>query len=161
MDVSLGGSSGASTGQDTIQGVLFRRWSAPLPADAPLQVALGGLIAAGGRDPRPGGETQLNRALPVAQPPLDPRIPIGFGSVAATVLLAASILLFRRARTGSAPTAEQLAARRLALIEEIAKLDDLRSLNELDERAWQRRRAHLKQELLDVAQAAQEMEPPR
>ena len=161
VDVSLGGSSGASTGQDTIQGVLFRRWSAPLPADGPVEVALGGLIAAGGRDPRPGGETQLNRALPVAQPPLDPRIPIGFGGVAATVLLAASILLFRRARTRSAPTAEQLAARRLALIEEIAKLDDLRSLNELDERAWQRRRAHLKQELLDVAQAAQEMEPPR
>ncbi len=160
-DVSLGGSSGSSTGQDTIQGVLFRRWSAPLPADAPVQVALGGLIAPGGRDPRPGGETQLNRELPVAQPPLDPRIPIGFGSVAAVVLLAATVLLIRRERNGSAPTGKELAARREELVVEIARLDDLRSLNELDERAWERRRAQLKRELLDVAQAAQEMELPR
>ncbi len=161
VDTSLGSSSGASTGQDTVQGILFRRWSAPLPADAPVQVALGGLIAAGGRDPRPGGETELNRTLPVAQPPLDPRIPTGFGSVCAAVLLAASILLLRRQRSRREPTAEQLAARRLALVEEIARLDDLRSLNELDERVWQRRRAQLKRELLDVAQAAQEMDPPR
>lgn len=161
VEVSIGGSSGASTGQDTIQGVLFRRWSAPLPAGAPVRVELEGLIAAGGRDPRPGGETQLNRTLPVAQPPLDPRIPIGFGSVAALLLLAATVLLTRRARPRDALSGEELSARRQALIEEIARLDDLRSLNELDERAWQRRRAELKLELLDVAQAAQEMEPPQ
>ena len=160
VEVSFAGNSAASSGQDTIQGVLFRRWSAPLPAGAPVQVELAGLIASGGRDPRPGGETQLDRALPVAQPPLDPLIPIGFGSIAAIVLLAASVLLIRRARLEGAPTVDLLAARRLALIEEIARLDDLRSLNELDERAWQRRRAELKRELLDVAQAAQDMEPP-
>ena len=159
--VSLGGDSGASTGQDTIQGVLFRRWSAPLPAGAPVQVELGGLIAAGGRDPRPAGETQLNRSLPVARPPLDPRIPIGFGSVVGLILLAASLLLIRRARAGRAPTGEELAAQRMALIEKIARMDDLRSLDELDERAWQQRRAELKRELLAVAQAAQDMEPPQ
>ena len=49
----------------------------------------------------------------------------------------------------------------MALIEKIARLDDLRSLDELDERAWHQRRAELKRELLAVAQAAQDMEPPQ
>ena len=144
------------TAQDTIQGVLFHRWSAPVSVDAPLRVGLRGLIAAGRRDPRPGGETRLDREMPVAAPALDARIPLAFGSVVGLTLLAALVATVQRERSRRAPTAEQLAARREALIAQVARLDDLHALGELDERAWQRKRARLKEEALDIAQAGQE-----
>ena len=161
VEVSLADDARVATGQDTIQGVLFRRWSAPLSADAPVRIALRGLIAASGRDPRPGGETQLNRSLPVATPPLDVRIPLAFGSVVGLVLLAAVILFLRRERAKGAATVEDLTARRQELIAQIARLDDLHALGELDERAWQQQRASRKDELLAIAQAEHRTELSR
>ena len=159
VDVSLAAEDGAATGQDTIQGVLFRHWSAPVSADAPLMIALRGLIAPGGSDPRPGNETRLNRELPVASPPLDARIPLAFGSVVGLIILTAVIVSFRRERARATPTAQQWAARRQELVAQIARLDDLHALGELDERAWQQKRAQRKLELLAIAQAAQPTEP--
>ncbi len=159
VDVSLAAESQTATGQDTIGGVLFRTWSAPVSADAPLRIALRGLIAAGGRDPRPGNETQLSRELPVATPPLAVRIPLAFGGVVGLLLLTAVIVLIQRERARSAPNAQQLTARRQELVAQIARLDDLHALAELDERSWQQQRAQRKQELLAIAQAEQRTEP--
>ena len=161
VDISLADDAGAATGRDTIQGVLFRRWSAPVSADTPVRIALRGLIAAGGRDPRPGGETQLNRELPVATSPLDARIPLAFGGVVGLVLLAAVTLFVRREGSRSAPTLEDWTTRRQDLIAQIARLDDLHALGELDERAWRQQRAQRKAELLAIARTEQETESNR
>lgn len=98
----------------------------------------------------------MDREMPVAAPALDARIPLAFGSVVGLTLLAALVATVQRERSRRAPTAEQLAARREELIAQVARLDDLHALGELDERAWQRKRARLKEEALDIAQAGQE-----
>lgn len=142
-------------GQETIQGVLFRRWSAPVSGGSTVQLSLRGLIGAGGRDPRQDREPQLNRELQVAAPPLDVRIPLVFGSVVALVLLVSVVFFLRRERAKSPLTPGQAAARREELIDRIARLDDLHALGELDERSWQRKRASLKSELIEIALAEQ------
>ncbi len=155
VDLSLEGELREPAGQETIQGVLFRRWSAPVSSSSPVQLSLRGLIGAGGRDPRQDREPQLNRELQVAAPPLDVRVPLVFGSVVALVLLASLALFFQRERAKSPKTPERMAARRGELIDKIARLDDLHALGELDERAWQKKRASLKRELIDIALAEQ------
>ena len=157
VDLSLEGELREPAGQETIQGVLFRRWSAPVSGHSPVQLSLRGLIGAGGRDPRQDREPQLNRELQVAAPPLDVRIPLVFGSVVALVLLVSVVFFFQRERAKSPPTAEQMAARRGELIDRIARLDDLHALGELEKRAWQKERASLKSELIDIALAEQRM----
>jgi len=142
-------------GQETIQGVLFQRWSAPVSGGSTVQLSLRGLIGAGGRDPRQNREPQLNRELQVAAPPLDVRIPLVFGSVVAFVLLVSVVFFLRRERAKSPPTPERTAARLGELIDRIARLDDLHALGELDERSWQRKRASLKSELIEIALAEQ------
>ena len=155
VDLMIEGESSEPAGRETVQGVLFRRWSAPVSSSYPVNLSLRGLIAAGGSDPRPERDTQPNRELPVAAPPLDVRIPVTFGSIVALVLLVSLLLFVQRERTKSPPSAEQLAARREELIDQIARLDDLHALGELEKRAWQKKRASLKRALMDIALAEQ------
>lgn len=155
VDLSLEGELLDPAGRETVQGVLFRLWSAPVSGGSSVQLSLRGLIGAGGRDPRQDREPQLNRELQVSAPPLDVRVPLVFGSVVALVLLASLGFFLQRERARGQPTAEQLAARRGELIDRIARLDDLHALGEVEEGAWQRKRASLKSELVDVALAEQ------
>ncbi len=147
-------------GQETIQGVLFRSWSAPVASSSSVNLSLRGLIAAGGSDPRPDRDRQPNRELPVSTPPLDVRVPLAFGGVVTLVLLASLLLFVRREKTRRPPSAEQLAARREELIDSIARLDDLRALGELEERSWIRKRTSLKRELIDIALAESKSRAP-
>ena len=156
VELSIADEVQVSEGEETIQGVFFRRWSAPVSSSYPVLVTLRGLIAEGGRDPRPERGTQLNREMPVAAPPLDARIPLAFGSIVILVLAAALALFVHRQRTKSPPTAEQMAARREELIDRIARLDDLHALGELEESAWQSERASLKRELIGITLAEQQ-----
>lgn len=157
VDLAVEGEALEPSGEETIQGILFRRWSVPGPSDHPVVLSLRGLIAAGGSDPRPDRVTQPNRALPVSAPPLDFRIPLTFGGIVTVVLLASIILFIHRERSRSPLTNEQLAARREELIDSIARLDDLHALGELDEGAWRKKRAELKRELLDMDVAESKM----
>ncbi|MYH62092.1 MAG: c-type cytochrome [Caldilineaceae bacterium SB0675_bin_29] len=153
VDIAVGGESLEATGEETVQSVLFRLWSAPVSGDHPVVISLRGLIAAGGSDPRPARNTQPNRELPISAPPLDYRIPLAFGGVVTFALLASLLLFVYRERTRSPLTGEQLAARREELIDRIARLDDLHALGELEEGAWRKKRAELKRELIDIALA--------
>lgn len=141
------------TGQETIQGVLFRSWSAPLSSSNPVNLSLRGLIAAGESDPRPDRDTQPNREMPVSAPPLDVRIPLTFGGIVSLVLLVSLFLFVLRERTRSPQSTEQLAVRREELLDSIARLDDLHALGELEKRSWRRKRAALKHELIEIALA--------
>ena len=153
VNFEVGDESYGPAGQETIQGVDFRSWSAPVSSGSPVSLTLRGLIAAGESDPRPDRETQPNRALPVSTPPLDARVPLTFGAVVAFVLLTAILVLVQRERTRSPQSADQLTARREELIDSIARLDDLHSLGELEERSWKKKRDSLKRELIEVALA--------
>ncbi len=153
IDLTVEGVPREPAGQETIQGILFRSWSGPVSSGRPVNLALRGLIAAGGTDPRPDRDPQPSRALPVSTPPLDVRIPLAFGGVVTAVLLASLLLFVLRERTRRPRSAEQLAVRREELLDSIARLDDLHALGELDERAWREKRASQKRELIDIALA--------
>ena len=153
VDFTVEGESLEFAGEETVQGVLFHLWSAPVSGDQPVVLSLRGLIAAGGSDPRPARNTQPGRELPVSAPPLDFRIPLAFGGAVTVVLLASLLLFVHRERTRSPLTAEQLAARGEELIDSIARLDDLYALGELEEGDWRKKRAELKRELIDIALA--------
>ena len=155
VELTIGDEVQEPAGQETIQGVLFRRWSAPVSSSTPVHVSLSGLISAGGRDPRPDRGTQMNQEMPVSTPPLDARIPIAFGSIVGFVLVAALLLFIHRERTKSPLTAEQMAGRREELIDRIARLDDLHALGELEEKAWLGERTSLKKELIGITLAEQ------
>lgn len=159
VEVSAAGQALEFVGEETIQGNLFRRWSGAVSRGEAVQVRLRGLIAPGAQDPRQGNETQLDRTLPEAAPPLNPRIPLALGAIV-TALLAGALLAFlwREKPTGG-PTSAQLAEREQALIGQIARLDDLHALGELPPDEWQRQRAGLKSELLTIAQRRQENQP--
>ena len=157
VDIAVGGESLEATGEETVQGVLFRLWSAQVSGDHPVVISLRGLIAAGGSDPRPARNIEPNRELPVSAPPLDYRIPLAFGGFVTFVLLASLLLFVHREKSRSPLTAEQLAARREKLIESVARLDDLHALGELEEDAWRKKRAELKRELIDIALAEDEL----
>ena len=150
-DLALAGEPLEPGGQETIQGVSFRRWSAPVSSGLPLQVRLRRLIPAGGLDPRAEREPQTNRQMPIAAPPLDTRVPLAVGGIVTLILLAAILLFVQRERNRRPPTAAQITARRAELIDQIARLDDLHALGELEENAWKRERENLKQELIAIA----------
>ena len=153
LDFRVEGELLEPTGQETIQGVLFRSWSAPLSSSIPVNLSLRGLIAADESDPRPDRDTQPNREMPVSAPPLDVRIPLTFGGVVTLVLLVSLILFVLHERTRSPQSTEQLAVRREELLDSIARLDDLHALGELEERSWRRKRAAMKHELIEIALA--------
>ena len=153
VELTVDGEALEPVGEEMVQGVLFRLWSAPVSGDHRVVLSLRGLIAAGESDPRPARITQPNRDLPVSAPPLDFRIPLAFGGIVAVVLLASVLIFIHRERTRSPLTSEQLTARREELIDSIARLDDLHALGELEEGAWMNERASLKRELLDIALA--------
>ena len=153
VDFTVEGESLDPAGEETIQGILFRRWSTPVSGRDRVDLSLRGLIAAGASDPRPDRGIQPNRELPISTPPLDVRVPLTFGGVVTFVLLASLLLFVLRERKRGPRTAGQLAARREELIDSIARLDDLHALGELEERAWKKRRASLKGELIDIALA--------
>ncbi len=159
--LTIGSETQESAGQETIQGVFFHLWSAPVASSTPVHVSLRGLIAAGGLDPRPDRGTTPSREMPVSAPPLDARVPLAFGSIVGLLLVAALLLFVYRERTKSPPTKEQLAARREELIDRIARLDDLHALGELEEKSWKSERASLKSELIGISLAElQEQETP-
>ena len=151
VDLAIAGEILEQGGQETIQGVSFRRWSAPVSTGLRLEVGLRRLIPAGGLDPRAEREPQTNRQMPVAAPPLDTRIPLVVGGIVALALLTSTLLFVQRERNRRPPTAAQTTARRAELIDQIARLDDLHALGELEEKVWRRERANLKQELIAIA----------
>ena len=153
--LTIGGEAQESAGQETIQGVFFRLWSAPVAGGTPVHVSLRGLIAASGLDPRPDRGTAPSREMPVSAPPLDARVPLAFGSIVGLLLVAALLLFVYRERTKSPPTPEQLAARHEELIDRIARLDDLHALGELEEKSWRSERDSLKRELVGISLAEQ------
>ena len=151
VDLSIANEELEHGGVETIQGVTFRRWSAPVSDSLPVRIKLRRLIPAGGRDPRGAREPQSNQQMPISTPPLDSRIPLAFGGVVTLVLLSAMLIFVHRERTRKPPTTEQQAARRAALTERIARIDDLYALGELDEKGWRKERAGMKQELIGLA----------
>ncbi|MBX3000827.1 MAG: c-type cytochrome, partial [Caldilineaceae bacterium] len=136
-------------GEQQIQGMPYRQWTAnALPAQN-FTLQLSGLIAAGEQDPR-----LLNPADGIAgaqgmavTPALDPMIPLVMGGV--VLLLLAGVVVWRWRSGSTQPDDAPLAPkqRREWLIQEVAHLDDQHALGELDDDSWQVQRAALKREL--------------
>lgn len=136
-------------GEQDIQGMPYRQWTADgLPAQN-LTVDLSGLIAAGEQDPRlllnADGSVAATQGT-ATTPALDPMIPLAVGGV---ILLVLAGVVIWRWRAGSGQASAQLSPeqRRQWLIEEVARLDDQHAEGELDDDSWQEQRAALKREL--------------
>ena len=158
LEVTLADDTLPFVGQETIQGVQFQHWSGSVAAGDGVRMTFRGLIPAGSQDPRQGNEMPSNRELPIAAPPLNPRIPLALGGVVGMVLLGVLMVFWRREKVASNLTPEQLAARRQELSTQIARLDDLHALGELHENTWQGKRRRLKRELLAIAQHEKDTE---
>jgi mono/diheme cytochrome c family protein len=136
-------------GEQEIQGMPYRQWTAGALPSQNLTLELSGLIAAGEQDPRmllnPDGSVAETQEMATA-PALDPIIPLVMGGV--VLLLLAGVVIWRW-RTGAGQSDAQLSPeqRRQWLIEEVARLDDQHAQGELSEDSWQEQRAALKREL--------------
>jgi mono/diheme cytochrome c family protein len=135
-------------GEETVQGINFRRWVGEGLREPALRLQLRGLFPAGA-----GGVTELAGAAPgltPATPPIEPVVALALGGLLLLVLAGAVYLPLRH--QGGFDRAAALEQERDALIDEIAALDDQHAAGELDATAWSQERARLKSALLAVTQ---------
>ncbi len=134
-----------------IQDQTFRLWQGgDLPAEAVVEVRLSGLLEPGAADP----QVAAGPARPGSRVPgfLDPQRPWLYPLLVAVVLLGGLAWAWSQGLLGGRLSSEELRGQREALLDQIARLDDLHALGELDEAEWQRRREPLKRQLLAVSQ---------
>jgi len=126
-------------------------------------ISLSGLIEPGGVDPRSlgtvtsGGAASSrvaasgSNALTGPTPPLETWVILVIGAIVALALVSLLILASRRGGQAQQGSADDLRQERNRLVNEIARLDDLYALGELDVQSWERQRGQLKTQLLKVA----------
>ncbi len=134
-----------------IQDQTFRLWQGnDLPADATVEVRLSGLLEPGAVDPQMAGGVARpgSRGLGF----LDPQRPWLYTLLVAVVLLGGLAWAWSQGLLGGRLSSEELHRQREALLDQIARLDDLHALGELEEDEWRRRREPLKRRLLLVSQ---------
>lgn len=135
-------------GQETVQGINFRRWVGEGLREPALRLQLRGLFPAGAGSM--GTQADGTPALVPATPPLEPVVALALGGLLLLILAGAIYLPFRR--QGGFDRTAALAQERDALIDEIAALDDQHATGDLDATAWSQERARLKSALLAVTQ---------
>lgn len=146
------------TGTNTVQNVSYRMWQGDNLSPQPITIALDGLIAADGVDPRvarAAANANLNQneaanePLATTTPPLDPMIPLAVGGLLTLLLVGFVIWPLRREQQTDPLVA--LESERAALISEIAALDDRHDAGKISDNSWTTKRAALKTRLLEVA----------
>lgn len=143
----------------TIQDQTFHLWTGQdLPADSTVEVRLAGLLAPDAVDPR--AVAQESGGATPATTTLDPRTPWLYAGLVLVVLLGGVAWAWSQGLLDTRLSPEELQARREALLDRIARLDDLHALGELDDATWQRRRAELKRRLLLLGEKLEEQQPP-
>lgn len=152
LEVTIPGFTMAS--RETLQNQTYQLWQPEGTAPANVTVQLAGLLQEGDADPRNMGAADAQSAPATAAatvPLLEPWMPWVVGAVAAVALVGVLLWSFQQHRAGKRTPLQDLQAQREALLQQIAHLDDRHAIGELDDNTWQRERAHLKAQLLQIA----------
>lgn len=147
-------------GVQALQDQSYLLWQGIELAPQRITAKFTGLLAPGAIDPRAvqadsgqvaGSSSPGGSSLGGPAQPLDPWVILISGAI--VVLGLAGLLIWSRRRGGVAlrPSAQDLRQERNNLINQIARLDDLHALGELDAVAWERQRSQLKSQLLKIA----------
>jgi len=142
-------------GSQELQGTPYNIWMGTELPPAPLVVTLSGLLAPDSVAP-PAAASGASTAAPgpaaESTPPLDPWLPWATGGIVVVGLASAAVWSWRQGADASAADINEATARqRQALIQRIARLDDLHAVGDVSDADWQRQRAQLKSQLLRIA----------
>lgn len=141
-------------GIQEIQGNDYRLWQGEDLDAGSLPVGLSGLLEAGDLDPRAladSGEAGGTRPVATGAPSYESWMTWLIGAIVILTLAGAFIWSWRKGRVSNSVSRADRQAQHDALIEEIARLDDLHAVGEIDDNSWQGRRAELKTQLLALA----------
>lgn len=156
-----------AAGPTDIQGQTFQLWRKSGAGAGTVDVKLNGLIEQGSMDPRTvgaagssssgsaagnSGEAGAPTVAAAILPPLEPWVTWVMVALVAASLMAAVGVAIQRGSFSGGSRRQDLAARRDALFNQIAHLDDLHALGDIDDADWMKQRAGLKTELLAVLQ---------
>lgn len=135
---------------ENIQGRAYQLWGGSVP-ESGLQITVDGILEVGSADPREGTQTDESvvTADNVVESTVDAPIAIGLAIVLGAVLLGVLIYPLRKQSTD---TVNALKDEQSELFRRIAELDDLHTIEQIDDTSWQQQRAQLKSRLIDVTQ---------
>lgn len=131
-------------GVQTFEGVEYQLWRLNDFGPGRIEVLFRGL-------PRfdaaaPGLPATSSR--PTLSPPMEPWVSWVMIALVAAALLAVTGFAIQQGGFAASTTPENPEALRNALLDEIARLDDLHALGQIDDKEWLRRRSHLKAQLI-------------
>lgn len=153
IEVTIPGFSLAS--RETLQNQTYQLWQPDGAPPTNVTIQLAGLLQEGDADPRAvanaNPETGATPATATAVLLLQPWMPWAVGSIAGVALAGVLLWSFQQQRAGKRNPFEELRAQREELLRQIALLDDRHAIHELDDATWERERAHLKAQLLQIA----------
>lgn len=150
LEVTIPGFSLAS--RETLQNQTYQLWQPEGAPPAKVTVQLAGLLQEGDADPRAvQGDTTGAAVSSAAVPLLTSWAPWGVGILVTVVLGAAVIWSMQQQRSGGKDRLQDLRAQREELIRRLAHLDDRYAIQDLDDTTWQRERAQLKAQLMQVS----------
>lgn len=153
LEVTIPGFSLAS--RETLQNQTYQLWQPDGAAPTSVTIQLSGLLQEGDADPRAVGsantEAGTTPATATAVLLLQPWMSWVIGSVAGVALAGVLLWSFQQQRAGKRNPFQELRTQREVLLQQIALLDDRHAIHELDDATWQRERAHLKAQLLQIA----------
>jgi len=134
--------------RETFQGQTYQLWRVEETIPETVTIRLSGLLAADDLDPR-AVQTGTAAALPVVAAS---QLPSWSSWGIAAILLMGIIGLFfwsmQTGKLGSGTTESARGAQRIAMLKQIARLDDQHAIGEIDDRLWQQQRAQLKAQVL-------------
>ncbi|MBK8051194.1 MAG: c-type cytochrome [Anaerolineales bacterium] len=143
-------------GQQDIQGQQFQLWRKSAFEPQALDLKLTGLLEQGTVDPRTTtatGGSASGEPVATVTPTLAPMASwvtwLLVGLVVAGLLAGVGFAL-QRGTLSNTRSRKDLNSLRDSLLDQIAHLDDLHALGELDQATWLRQRAYLKAQLVDV-----------
>jgi mono/diheme cytochrome c family protein len=138
-------------GTESIQGDSYHIWQTDNLTGNEITVGFTGLLRPGDPDPRADAASGQVSASPANTARLDSRTAWVLGGFIAVLLAGVLIWASRQTAEQEADPEELLLREQDFLIAEIARLDDLHTLEEIDDAAWQHERSQLKARLLKVA----------
>ncbi len=136
----------------TIQDSEYQVWGQEDFGPGEVEIKMQGLLEQGAVDPRMVGGTSADGSTQLAEvaPPMEAWVTWAMIALVAALLLGVLGVAVQRGAFATATTRQELQALRESMLAEIARIDDLRALGQMNDSEWLRRRAALKTQLMDV-----------
>jgi len=136
-----------------IQGSEYQLWRASDFGPGQIEVKLQGLLEPGSVDPRMVGAMSAGASttqLAQVGPPMEAWVSWVMMALVGAILLGVTGVAIQRGALSRVTTSQELRTLQDSLISEIARIDDLHALGQLNDTEWLRRRTNLKAQLMDV-----------